>query len=214
MSYAKNNQMKLEKRKLIIDEVQNLYETMPFEAIKMNDVAQNVGVSKGTVFNYFESKETLFLVLLIREYGAWFDGLFLTFKEAEVLNRYDLSRIIDRYIDETIVNQPRLFSLIALGHSRLEHNVSLKMATMFRAFINDKVKEVGFEVAKKVTEMTPIKGIKLIMTLHTMLVGHAQLAVLPSIMTDELELDELENYEIDLRMTMLETLKVYMKGLL
>jgi len=53
----------------------------------------------------------------------------------------------------------------------------------------------------------------MVVTLHTLFVGHGQMSQLPDVMMKELALDELESYEIDYRVTMLETMKMYFKGL-
>ena len=212
--YANSREAKLEKRQVILDEVQRQFMKKSFDDIKVSDIASGAGVSKGTVFNYFESKETMFLTLLIREYGYWVDGFSSLLHSQSSMEGKAFGRMLTRYMDESLVANPKLFTLIALGHSHLEHNVSLLMAERYRRFINDSATEIGMLMAKCCPEITQIKGIKLMMTLHTFFVGHAQMAVLPTVMESNMALEAIESYEIDLRVTLLETLKIYLKGLL
>lgn len=213
MIYAKSKEAKLKKRKILLDEVQKRYAKNTFDTIKMVDVAAGCKVSKGTVFNYFESKETLFLTLLIREYGKWFDGLYQRIQGAETLEEGAFVNLVLNYVDISLRENEQLFHLIGLGHSRLEHNVSLRLAEQYRRFINDKVTGIGYLLATRVTDVSQIQSIKMMMTLHTLFVGHGQMALLPEVMIKELPLDELEMYEVDFRVTLIETLKVYLRGL-
>lgn len=211
--YAKSQGAKVAKKRMLLDEVQRQFSEKSFDAIKVEEVAKRCEVSKGTVFNYFESKETLFLALLMREYNLWFVGLEHLLAQQQRLTEKDLARLLNRYIDQTLDNQKRLFSLIALGHSRLEHNVNLMMAESYRRFINERGAALGYQMAQQCDSVTPIKGIKLMMTLHTFFVGHAQVAELPSVMESGLTVEAMEHYEIDLRVTLLESMKIYMLGL-
>lgn len=213
MNYAKSKEQKLKKRTLLLNEVNRMYQSKGFYEIKILDVATNCGVSKGTVFNYFESKETLFLTLLIQEYGLWFDGLKQNIEAMDHSNEALLIKVVTKYMDQSMGENIRLFHLVGLGHSHLEHNVSLRMAEKYRRFLNDRASEIGFQIAAKVESITQVQGIKMVVTLHTFLVGHGQMSQLPTIMTEQLPLDELESFEIDYRVTMLETMKMYFKGL-
>ncbi len=42
-----------------------------FAATRLEDVARRAGVSKGTIYRYFESKEALFQAALRRGSGPW-----------------------------------------------------------------------------------------------------------------------------------------------
>lgn len=213
MNYAKSKEQKLKKRTLLLNEVNKMYQSKGFDEIKILDVANNCDVSKGTVFNYFESKETLFLTLLIREYGQWFDGLYQRIDGMDHSDTTTLIKVVTKYIDQSLEQNIRLFHLVGLGHSHLEHNVSLRMAEKYRRFLNDRASEIGLQITSKVDSVSRVQGIKMVVTLHTFFVGHGQMSQLPAIMLSELPLDELESYEIDYRVTMLETMKMYFRGL-
>lgn len=212
MSYANTKEAKQEKRQILLEEVWRRMASQKFDQIKMVDIAKGSGVSKGTVFNYFESKETLFLILLMREYGRWFDGLVQKLTDKGQLDRSGFVKVVSQYIGMSIEKDERLFKLIGLGHSHLEHNVSLRIAEQYRRFLNDKTRALGLTVSEKVDGINFVQGIKLMMNLHAFFVGHGQMARLPEIMEKELALDELEAYEIDFRVTLMDTLKVYMNG--
>lgn len=55
------------KREQIIDGARKIFMTQGFDAASMNDIVREAGVSKGTLYVYFESKEQLFAALISHE---------------------------------------------------------------------------------------------------------------------------------------------------
>jgi AcrR family transcriptional regulator len=58
------------KRRQILDGASKVFHANGFDAASMNDVARVAGVSKGTLYVYFENKEQLFLELIAEEKRA------------------------------------------------------------------------------------------------------------------------------------------------
>lgn len=56
-----------EKRRQILDGAQAIFHAQGFDAASMNEIAVAAGVSKGTLYVYFEDKEHLFVALIERE---------------------------------------------------------------------------------------------------------------------------------------------------
>ncbi|MEL6862303.1 MAG: TetR/AcrR family transcriptional regulator [Pseudomonadota bacterium] len=57
---SKREQQKEAKRAAVLDAALRVFSRVGFAAAKMDDVAEEAGVSKGTVYLYFDSKEQLF----------------------------------------------------------------------------------------------------------------------------------------------------------
>lgn len=55
------------KRRQILDGAQAIFHAQGFDAASMNEIAAAAGVSKGTLYVYFEDKEHLFIALIERE---------------------------------------------------------------------------------------------------------------------------------------------------
>jgi len=55
------------KREQILDGARKIFMAQGFDAASMNDIVREAGVSKGTVYVYFENKEQLFAALIARE---------------------------------------------------------------------------------------------------------------------------------------------------
>ena len=63
------------KRGQILDGAKTVFMKMGFDAASMNDVTREAGVSKGTIYVYFQSKEVLFAALIEREKGRFTEAL-------------------------------------------------------------------------------------------------------------------------------------------
>lgn len=57
------------KREQILDGAKRVFMTVGFDAASMNDITREAGVSKGTIYVYFQSKDDLFAAIMERERG-------------------------------------------------------------------------------------------------------------------------------------------------
>jgi AcrR family transcriptional regulator len=60
---------------LILDAAKEVFAQVGFHAARLEDIAGKAGFSKGSLYNYYESKEAIFLNLAIREYRQLLDRL-------------------------------------------------------------------------------------------------------------------------------------------
>lgn len=56
-----------EKRRQILEGARRVFSTLGFDAASVSDIAREAGVSKGTLYVYFENKEQLFSALIDQE---------------------------------------------------------------------------------------------------------------------------------------------------
>ena len=59
----------------IISACARLYDVLPFKAVTLRKIGENTTFSRTSVYNYFKTREEIFLALLEREYAAWADDL-------------------------------------------------------------------------------------------------------------------------------------------
>jgi AcrR family transcriptional regulator len=78
------------KRRQIIDGARRLFLTQGYDAASMNAIAHAAGVSKGTLYAYFKSKEELFEAIIEEQCGRQAEEIFTLASDGEVavvLNR-------------------------------------------------------------------------------------------------------------------------------
>jgi len=83
------------KRGQILDGAKRVFMKLGYDAASMNDVTREAGVSKGTIYVYFQSKEDLFGALVEREKSAFDAAIRQILEESahveEGLRRYALA---------------------------------------------------------------------------------------------------------------------------
>lgn len=68
-------ELTLARRCEIVSACAELYETMSFKDISLKDIAQKTSFTRTSIYNYFITKEEIFLALLQREYEEWLMAL-------------------------------------------------------------------------------------------------------------------------------------------
>ncbi len=71
-----------DRRNRLIDAALDMLAAEDYERIQVKDVAENAGVSLGTLYNYFSSKERLFAEALVR----WADGMPTSIRQRPLQN--------------------------------------------------------------------------------------------------------------------------------
>ena len=59
------------RREEIVNACEKLYQTMSFRDITLKEIGREVPFSRPTIYNYFRTKEEIFLALYEREYVRW-----------------------------------------------------------------------------------------------------------------------------------------------
>ena len=112
----------------IINACAALYETMGFKEITIRDIGAKTTFTRTSIYNYFQTKEEIFLALLSREYEAWAADLELILREQESLSAAKFSELLAR----TLEKRGCMLKLMSMnlydmeGNSRLENLVAFK----------------------------------------------------------------------------------------
>ena len=59
----------------IINACASLYETMSFRDITIRDIGEKTSFTRTSIYNYFQTREEIFLALLKREHEMWSGSL-------------------------------------------------------------------------------------------------------------------------------------------
>ena len=91
----------------IIDACAHLYETMSFREITIKEIGAATSFTRTSIYNYFETKEEIFLALLQKEYELWVEAMDAVMAERDQMTRAELAQAIAR----TLTDRPRLLRL-------------------------------------------------------------------------------------------------------
>ena len=119
-----------QRREEILNVCERLYRTMIFKDVTIKEIGKETTFSRPTIYNYFESKEEIFLALFEREYVKWTDELEEMCGEAAGISREELAEKIAGSLEK----RKLLLKLLAVNlydmeeNSRMERLVSFKTA--------------------------------------------------------------------------------------
>ena len=73
----------------IVKACEQLYQTMSFREINLKEIGKVTSFTRTSIYNYFQTKEEIFLELLKREYELWIDELSKFFPDMELKEQQD-----------------------------------------------------------------------------------------------------------------------------
>jgi len=121
-------QMVAQRRETIINACEALYQTMSFRDITLKEIGNAVPFSRPTIYNYFETKEEIFLALFEREYDRWNGDLESILLENEGLTKAQLADRIARSLEK----RTQLLKLLSMNNFDMEANSRQERLTSFK----------------------------------------------------------------------------------
>ena len=133
----------------IIKACARLYETMSFREITIKEIGAATSFTRTSIYNYFETKEEIFLALLQREYEMWVEAMNAVMDRDDTLTREELARILAR----TLTDRPRLLRLLSMNLYDMEANSRPERLAEFKAAFGASLETVTRMVKKYIPEM-------------------------------------------------------------
>ena len=75
----------------IVKACEHLYQTMSFREINLKEIGKVTSFTRTSIYNYFQTKEEIFLELLKREYELWIEELQQIIEGNETLSKKDFA---------------------------------------------------------------------------------------------------------------------------
>ena len=112
----------------IINACEQLYQTMSFKDITLKEIGNVTSFTRTSIYNYFQTKEEIFLALYEREYDRWNAELVSILKDNESLSKEELAE----KIAVSISNREQLLKLLAMNNYDMEANSRPELLTSFK----------------------------------------------------------------------------------
>ncbi|CAN7223355.1 TetR/AcrR family transcriptional regulator [Pararhizobium sp. LjRoot235] len=100
------------KREQIIEGAKRVFMSVGFDAASMNDITREAGVSKGTIYVYFENKEDLFSAMIERQRALFLASVRTALAEHEDAVETSLYKFgvhfVTHMTDEKVINAMRI----------------------------------------------------------------------------------------------------------
>ena len=114
----------------IISACRKLYETMSFKDITLKEIGKQTSFTRTSIYNYFETKEEIFLALFAQEYELFAKDLDGLREQREMLSPDELSSELAHALER----RPLMLKLLSMNlydmeaNSRMERLVEFKKA--------------------------------------------------------------------------------------
>ena len=128
----------------IMNACAQLYRTMNFKEITLKEIGEVTTFTRTSIYNYFQTKEEIFLGLFRREYVLWCEALEGILNCKEALSREQLA---DR-IAETLSGRELMLKLLAVNLYDMEENSRMERLVEFKKAYGRSVELMKQIVAK------------------------------------------------------------------
>ena len=112
----------------IINACEQLYQTMSFKDITLKEIGNVTTFTRTSIYNYFQTKEEIFLALYEREYDRWNEELTSILDNYQELSSKELADKIARSIE----NRAQLLKLLSMNNYDMEANSRPELLISFK----------------------------------------------------------------------------------
>lgn len=134
----------------IVNACEQLYQTMSFKDITLKEIGNVTSFTRTSIYNYFQTKEEIFLALFEREYDRWNEELTSILEENEILSKAELA---DK-IAVSISNREQLLKLLSMNNYDMEANSRPEYLASFKEAYGASMQKICRLLQKFCPEMT------------------------------------------------------------
>ena len=122
----------------ILNAAEKLYQTKSFKNITLNDIAELTTFKRTSIYNYFETKEEIFLTLNKRHYESWCDDLENIIQNNKTLSKDEIAKNIAHSLEK----REDMLRLM-MNHFDMEANCRLEVLTEFKTAFGNSMKTIN-----------------------------------------------------------------------
>ena len=121
-------ELKASRREEIVNACEKLYQTMSFREITLKEISVETSFSRPSIYNYFQTKEEIFLALMQREYEDWAAALFALTETQETMTADAFASALAHSLEQ----HKQLLKLLAMNHYDMQANSRPERLTEFK----------------------------------------------------------------------------------
>ena len=139
MARYASEKLKATRRDEIINACEKLYQTLSFKEITMKEISAETSFTRPSIYNYFQTKEEIFLALFAREYDKWIADLSEMYEQNSVLSPIEFADKLSRTIEE----RELLLRLLSMNMYDMEENSRADALAEFKKSYGNSIKAVA-----------------------------------------------------------------------
>ena len=172
----------------IIAACAKLYKTMSFKEITIVEIGKETSFTRTSIYNYFHTKEEIFLALLQKEYELWIMDLNKLIEENESMSKDDLASNLAHSLE----NREQLLKLMSMNHFDMESNSRIENLTEFKVAYGNSLKSVKRCLDKFCPDMSEQNKQDFLYTYFPFIYG-----IYPYAIVTEKQREAMENAEVN-----------------
>lgn len=138
------------RREEIISACEELYKTKGFKDVTIRDIGNITSFTRTSIYNYFQTKEEIFLAILKREYDLWTEELNQRIDAVGTMTDAEIADCLAGTLDK----RQQLLKLLAMNHYDMEENSRMEALTDFKGSYGKALQTVMVLLGKFRPEMT------------------------------------------------------------
>lgn len=128
----------------IIKACEKLYQTMSFKEITLKEIGKEISFSRTSIYNYFQTKEEIFLALLKREYDDWISQMEEAIASHDSMSNDEIAKILAQTLNE----HQQLLKIMSMNHYDLEENSRMELLVEFKVSYGKALQTVSIMLEK------------------------------------------------------------------
>jgi AcrR family transcriptional regulator len=140
---ARTDEQVASRQEEIITVCDEIYREKGYEAVHFKAVSRKTSISRPSIYNYYKTKEEIFLDILQRDFTKWTEELKSHFDAVSKMTKEEFCA----FLADTLVKHEKYFELLAVYMPSIEKNSSLEKLIAFKREIQpfSKVFIVGLD---------------------------------------------------------------------
>lgn len=137
------------RREEIINACEKLYQTMSFKEITIKEIGNVTSFTRTSIYNYFQTKEEIFLALLKREYELWIASLLETMERREKMTKDEFADMLACSLEK----RAQLLKILSMNHYDMETGSRPEHLEDFKAVYGESLRTVMLGLNKYFPDM-------------------------------------------------------------
>ena len=176
-----------ERKDEIINACEELYQTKSFKEITLKDISEKTTFSRPSIYNYFQTKEEIFLALLKREYERLLKDLEDIYVKNDKLEKQEFAKQIALSIEK----REQLLKLLSMNLYDMEENSHMEQLVDFKKSYGETLKSIKKLLDKFFKNMNEEEKDKFIFSFFPLMYG-----IYPYTCATEKQKEAMKNAEV------------------
>ena len=176
-----------ERKDEIINACEELYQTKSFKEITLKDISEKTTFSRPSIYNYFQTKEEIFLALLKREYEKLLKDLENIYVKNDKLEKQEFAKQIALSIEK----REQLLKLLSMNLYDMEENSRMEQLVEFKKSYGETLRYIKKLLDKFFKNMSEEEKEKFIFSFFPLMYG-----IYPYTCATEKQKEAMKNAEV------------------